>query len=92
MLCPKRIKKTFKEYGHRWHKITTQVSPQLEEKEMTKLFFRTLSPFYYDRMVANAPSDSTEMVNMGMILEEGVCEGRLKESGSSDSSIRYGNG
>lgn len=51
-----------------------------------------LSPFYYDRMVASAPSDFREMVNMGMRLEEGVCEGRLKESGSFDSSRRYGNG
>lgn len=43
-------------------------------------------------MVASSPSDFTEMVNMGMRLEEGVCEGRLKESGSSHSSRRYGNG
>lgn len=59
---------------------------------MTKLFLKTLSPFYYDQMVASAPSDFTVMVNMGMILEEGVREGRLKESGSSDSSRKYGNG
>lgn len=51
-----------------------------------------MSPFYYDRMVASDPSDFTEMENMGMRLEEGVCEGRLKEGGSSDSSRRYGNG
>ncbi|KAI5429344.1 hypothetical protein KIW84_034087 [Lathyrus oleraceus] len=40
-------------------------------------------------MVASAPSDFTEMVNMGMRLEEGVREGRLsKDDGSS--SKRYG--
>ncbi|KAI5430618.1 hypothetical protein KIW84_034997 [Lathyrus oleraceus] len=39
-------------------------------------------------MVASAPSDFTEMVNMGMHLEEGVREGRLsKDEGSSK---RYG--
>ena len=43
-------------------------------------------------MVASAPSDFTKMVNMGMRLEEGVREGRLKKSGSSDSLRRYGNG
>ncbi|XP_050877126.1 uncharacterized protein LOC127080877 [Lathyrus oleraceus] len=58
---------------------------------MTKLFLNTLSPFYYERIVVSAPSDYTEMVNMGMRLEEGVCEGQLKESGSSRSSKRYGN-
>lgn len=69
-----------------------QVSPPLEEKEMTKLFLKTLSSFYYDIMVASAPSDFTEMVNMVMRLEEGVHKGRLKENGSSDSSRKYGNG
>lgn len=59
---------------------------------MTKLFLKTLSLFYYERMVASAPSDFTKMVNMGMRLEKGVREARLKEGGSSDSSRRYGNG
>ena len=51
-----------------------------------------LSLFYYDWMVARTPGDFTKMVNMGIRLEEGVRQGRLKESGSSDSSIRYENG
>lgn len=59
---------------------------------MTKLFLKTLSLFYYDRMVASALSDFTGMVNMGLRLEEGVSEGRLKECGSADSSRNYGNG
>lgn len=50
-------KETFKEYAQRWRKITVEVSPPLEEKEMTKLCLKMLSPFYYDRMVASAPSD-----------------------------------
>ncbi|KAI5411761.1 hypothetical protein KIW84_056725 [Lathyrus oleraceus] len=55
---------------------------------MTKIFLKTLSSFYYERMIASAPSDFTEMVNMGMRLEEGVREGRLtKDEGSS--SKRY---
>ncbi|KAI5447254.1 hypothetical protein KIW84_014925 [Lathyrus oleraceus] len=55
---------------------------------MTKIFLKTLSSFYYERMVASAPSDFTEMVNMGMRLEEGVREGRLSKDESS--SKRYG--
>ncbi|KAI5409054.1 hypothetical protein KIW84_054752 [Lathyrus oleraceus] len=51
---------------------------------MTKIFLKTLSSFYYERMIASAPFDFTEMVNMGMRLEEGVREGRLtREEGSS---------
>ncbi|KAI5411982.1 hypothetical protein KIW84_056881 [Lathyrus oleraceus] len=56
---------------------------------MTKIFLKTLSSFYYERMIASALSDFTEMVNMGMRLEEGVREGRLtKDEGSS--SKQYG--
>ncbi|XP_058733802.1 uncharacterized protein LOC131605471 [Vicia villosa] len=40
----------------------------------------------------DAPTDFTEMVNMGMRLEEGVREGRLiMESGSSIGTKKYGN-
>ncbi|KAK2427030.1 hypothetical protein QL285_025638 [Trifolium repens] len=78
-------KESFKEYAQRWREIAAQICPPLEEKGMTKIFLKTLGSFYYERMIASAPSDFTEMVNMGMRLEEGVREGRLiKESGSSN--------
>ena len=57
--------------------VAAQIIPPLEEKEMTKIFLKTLSQFYYEKMVASAPTDFTEMVNMGVRLEEGVREGRL---------------
>jgi len=65
-------KETFNEYAQRWSDIAAQVSPRIEEKEMTKLFVNTLSQFYYERMVRSAPRDFREMVGMGMRLEEGV--------------------
>ncbi|KAI5416902.1 hypothetical protein KIW84_041778 [Lathyrus oleraceus] len=55
---------------------------------MTKIFLKTLSSFYYERMIASAPSDFTEMVNMGMRIEEGVREGRL--SREDNSAKKYG--
>ncbi|XP_058776649.1 uncharacterized protein LOC131650968 [Vicia villosa] len=46
----------------------------------------------FKEMVASAPTDFTEMVNMGMRLEEGVREGRLTmESGSSTETKKHGN-
>ena len=46
---------------------------------MAKIFLNTLDQFYYEKMIAS--SDFTEMVNMGMRLDEAVREGRLvKES------------
>jgi len=74
-------KETFKEYDQRWREVAAQISPPLEEKEMTKIFLNTLGPFYYERVIASAPNDFTEMVNMGMRLEEGVREGRLIKKG-----------
>ncbi|XP_050896495.1 uncharacterized protein LOC127103267 [Lathyrus oleraceus] len=64
----------------------------MEEKEMTKVFLKTLDTFYYERMIASAPTDFTDMVNMGVRLEEAVREGRLVREGSSSSSgaKRYG--
>ncbi|KAI5388222.1 hypothetical protein KIW84_074058 [Lathyrus oleraceus] len=56
---------------------------------MTKIFLKTLSSFYYERMIASAPSDFTEMVNMGMRLEEGVRERHLtRDEGSSAKRYR----
>ncbi|XP_058725876.1 uncharacterized protein LOC131597183 [Vicia villosa] len=81
----------FKEYAQRWRETAAQINPPLKEKEMTKIFLNTLSPFYYERMIASAPSDFTEMVNMGMRLEEGVRTGRLtKEGGSSSGTKKFG--
>ena len=81
---------TFKEYAKRWRELAAHINPLLEEKEMTKIFLKTLSSFYYEKMIASAPSDFTEMVNMGMRLEEGVREGRLSREEVS-SNKRYDN-
>jgi hypothetical protein len=59
---------------------------------MTKIFLNTLGPFYYERMIASAPSDFTEMVNMGMRLEEGVRQGRLvRETVPTSNVKKFGN-
>ena len=57
----KRDKESFKEYAQRWHEIAFQVVPPMGEQEMTKVFLKTLGLFYYERMVASAPSDFIEM-------------------------------
>ncbi|GAU38952.1 hypothetical protein TSUD_363910 [Trifolium subterraneum] len=84
-------KESFKEYAQRRREIAAQICPPLEEKEMTKIFLNTLDSFYYERMIASTPSDFTEMVNMGMRLEEGVRQGRLvRENVPVSSTKRFG--
>jgi len=85
-------KETFKEYAQRWRDTAAQVSLRIEEKEMTKLFLKTLSQFYYEKMVGSAPRDFAEMVGMGVQLEEGVREGCLVKDGASASGTKkFGN-
>jgi len=54
---------------------------------LAKIFLKTLDQFYYENMVSSAPSNFTEMMTIGMRLEEGVREGRLvKESAPTNDS------
>ena len=78
-------KESFKEYAQRWRELAAQITPPMEDKEMTKIFLKTLDSFFYERMVASAPSDFTEMVGMGMRLEEAVREGRLIKEAAGTS-------
>jgi hypothetical protein len=83
---------TFKEYAQRWRDTAAQVSPRIEEKEMTKLFLKTLNQFYYKNMVGSTPKDFAEMVRVGVQLEEGVREGRLvKDEASTSGTKKLGN-
>ena len=38
-------KERFKEYAQRWRELAAQITPPLEEKEMTQIFLKTLSSF-----------------------------------------------
>ena len=92
MAMVQKDRESFKEYAQRWREVAAQVIPPMEEKEMTNIFLKTLGAFYYERMVASAPSDVTEMVGMGIGLEEAVREGRLTkgESPGSTKKPSYG--
>jgi hypothetical protein len=83
-----REKETFKEYAHRWRNIAAQVSPRVEEKELTKLYLRTLNPFYYGKMVGCASRSFAEVVGVGISVEEGVREGRIVKDGVSTSGTK----
>ena len=74
---------TNKIWTWRSREVAAQVIPPMEEKEMTKIFLKTLGSFYYEKMVASAPSDFTEMVGMGIRLEEAIREGRITKGESS---------
>ncbi|GAU22854.1 hypothetical protein TSUD_282210 [Trifolium subterraneum] len=85
-------RESFKEYAQRWRELASQIRPPLEEKELCKLFLHTLSPFFYEKMVGIVSRSFTEMVEMGMCLEEGVRQGRLiRENAPTNTAKKYGN-
>ncbi|GAU43505.1 hypothetical protein TSUD_398980 [Trifolium subterraneum] len=85
-------RESFKEYAQRWREFAAQIRPPVEEKELCKLFLHTLSSFFYEKMVGVVSRSFTEMVEMGMCLEEGVCLGRLtREKTPTNTAKRYGN-
>ncbi|GAU51875.1 hypothetical protein TSUD_416600 [Trifolium subterraneum] len=85
-------RESFKEYAQRWRELAAQIRPPVEEKELCKLFLHTLSPFFYEKMVGIVSRSFTEMVEMGMCLEEGIHQGRLiKENAPTSTNKKYGN-
>ncbi|GAU51805.1 hypothetical protein TSUD_415930 [Trifolium subterraneum] len=85
-------RESFKEYAQRWRELAAQIRPPVEEKELCNLFLHTLSPFFYEKMVGIVSRSFTEMVEMGMCLEEGVRQGRLiKENAPTSTTKKYGN-
>ncbi|GAU49857.1 hypothetical protein TSUD_374390 [Trifolium subterraneum] len=85
-------RESFKEYAQRWRELAAQIRPPVEEKELCKIFLHTLRPFFYEKMVGIVSRSFTEMVEMGMCLEEGVRQGRLiRENAPTKTAKKYGN-
>ena len=85
-------KESFKEYAQRWRQLAAQIRPPLEERELTKLFLNTLSPFYLEKMIGSASHDFNEMVGMGMRIEEALRDGRLvREHAPTNNPKKFGN-
>jgi len=76
-------KESFKEYAQRFIQKSAQIRPLLDESEVTDAFFETLSPFYSKKMLGCASQKFTDMVDMGVRIEEWVRKGRVSKEGSS---------
>jgi len=98
-------KESFKEYAQRFIQKSAQIRLPLNESEVTDVFFETLSSFYSDKMLGCASQKFTDMVEMGVRIEEWVRKGRVSKEGSllvvatsgssgssSNGTKKYGNG
>src|SRR4030043_219123 len=85
-------KESFKEYAQRWRQVASRIRPPPEERELTKMFLDTLPAAYYERMIGVASHNFTDMVGMGMRIEEALRVGRLSREGApSNQAKKYGN-
>jgi len=68
-------KETFKEYAQCFIQKSAQVRQALDEREVTDMFFETLSPFYSEKMFVLATQKFTDIVDTGMRIEDWVRKG-----------------
>ncbi|XP_039683788.1 uncharacterized protein [Medicago truncatula] len=90
-------KESFKEYAQRFVQKSAQIRPPLDEREVSDLFYETLSPFYSEKMLGCASQKFTDMVDMGVRIEDWVRKGRVSKDGvssggSSNGNRKFGNG
>ena len=72
--------------------MAARIKPPPEERELTKIFLQTLDSFYYEKMIGVASHDFTDMVGMGMRIEEGIKAGRLfREGAPSNPAKKFDN-
>ena len=86
-------RESFKEYAQRWRELASQVEPPLAEKELTRIFMDTLSPFFWEKMIGSVSSNFTDLVTIGQRLEEGIKSGKVSRVAESSNAAKkpYGN-
>ena len=52
--------------------MATQVQPPMTDKELNKMFLKTLKEPYYDRMIENLNTNFSDVVSAGEMIESGV--------------------
>ena len=69
MSMSQKDSESFREYAQRWKELASQVNPPLLEKELAKMFLRTLSDRYYVRMVGVVPLEFSKIVEVRINIE-----------------------
>ncbi|XP_039682835.1 uncharacterized protein [Medicago truncatula] len=93
-------KESFKEYAQRFIQKVAQIRPPLDERELSELFYETLSPCYSEKMIVCASQKFTDLVETGMRIEEWARKGAAVSGSSSGGSSgvssngnkKFGNG
>ena len=68
---------TFREYAQRWREKASQVQPPLSEKEIVRLFVKTLDEAYFEKLLGCVTNRFTNVVIAGEQVEDAIREGKL---------------
>ena len=74
---------TFREYAQRWREKASQVQPPLAEKEIVRLFVKTLDGAYFEKLLGCVTNRFSDMVIAGEQVEDAIREGKLSGPGTS---------
>ncbi|XP_039682905.1 uncharacterized protein [Medicago truncatula] len=89
-------KESFKEYAQRFIQKASQIRPPLDERELSEMFYETLSPCYSEKMIVCASQKFIDLVETGIRIEDWARKGAGSSGGSAGSSSngnkKFGNG
>jgi len=83
--------KTFREYAQRWREKTSQVQPSLSDKEIVRVFVKTLDGAYFEKLLGCVTNRFSNVVIAGEQVEDAIKEDKLSGlSSHQDKSIKPG--
>jgi len=74
--------KTFREYAQRWREKASQVQPPLSEKEIVRVFVKTLDGAYFEKLLGCVTNRFSDMFIAGEQVEDAIKKGKLSGSSS----------
>jgi len=68
---------TFREYAQRWRQKASQVQPPLSEKEIVRVFVKTLDRTYFEKLLGCVTNHFSNVVIVGKQVEDAIKENKL---------------
>lgn len=75
----KKKSESFKEYAVRWRNLAAQVTPKPADKELMKLFVKTLPFEFRNRMASTYVENFNQLIPVGEQIEVGLRDGWFNE-------------
>ncbi|XP_071723482.1 uncharacterized protein [Rutidosis leptorrhynchoides] len=76
----KKMSESFKEYAVRWRNLAAQITHEPTNKELMKLFVKTLPSEFCNRMASTYVESFNQLIPVGEQIEMGIREGWFTDS------------